>query len=328
MVSPCINNLRRSFIASLSTVVRVPLSDHREFDEFNERRIDIEFDESELYEGMERDQDVETATPLVKEIVFKEKVATERELKVRLERKFFPWIIGRTVKALENDDVVRKVKYMGRRSKSKRIPTWFYIPTEATYEDVVGIIEKKRRISIGVNAMLTAQAPATTHAEDLFEEAFESLDFRIHGRNVWRFRDKEVKGKEGKLPPNLDFVIEKDKIVYGVDVKNWIKYEYETRKEVQFKTNLALQLNIVPFIVARYVDKEALYIDIVRKGGICYYYETLLFPISFKSLAEEASGVLGYPTLAVDFLPNYKIEWIEKLHKDYLKRNANSLRSV
>jgi hypothetical protein len=308
--------------------VRVPLSDHREPDEFKEFGIGSEYYEDDSHEEMEQDQDVETARPFIEEIVFKEKVATERELKVRLERKFFPWITGRTIKALINGGVLRKVKYMGRRSLSKKIPTWFYIPNEAKYEDVVGIIEKKRRISIGVNAMLTAQAPATYHAEDLFEEAFESLDFKMHGRNMWKFRDREIKGKEGKLPPNLDFIIEKNNVAYGVDVKNWIRYEYGTRKEIQFKVNIALRLHIIPFIVARYVDKEALYTDIILKGGICYYYETLLFPISFKSLAEEASNVLGYPTLAVDFLPNYKIEWIEKLHRDYLKRKANSLRAV
>lgn len=263
---------------------------------------------------------VENAKPEIEEIILREKVVTERELKVRLERKFFPWVTGRTLKAMGREGIIRRVGYMGRRSKAKRIPRWFYIPYGARYEDIVGIIEKKRRITIGINAILTAHAPAAYHAEDLFEEAFVSLGFKIHGRNKSRFKDRVVQGKKGKELPNLDFIIEKDKIVYGVDIKNWIKYEYETRGEVRSKVKLAKQLGVVPFIIARYVDKETFYVDIVEEGGICYYYESLLVPISYESIAREAAASLGYPVLAVDFLPNYKVEWIGKLHSDFLKK--------
>ena len=292
--------------------VDAPMASPISYDEFDVH-------EEEMYE--EIDEDVENAKPEIEKIILQQEVVTEREVKVRLEKKFFPWITGRTLKAMEHEEIIRRVGYMGRRSRAKRIPKWFFIPYEAKYEDIVGIIEKKRRISIGVNAILTAHAPAGYHAEDLFEQAFESLGFKMHGRNRSRFRGRSVKGKKGKEPPNLDFIIEKDKIVYGVDIKNWIKYEYDTRLKVQSKVRLAIQLGIVPFIIARYVDKETFYVDIVEKEGICYYYESLLVPISYESIAREAHDVLGYPVLAVDFLPNYKVEWIGKLHRDFLKKN-------
>jgi len=280
---------------------------------------DFDIYEEEMYEQI--DEDAENAKPEIEEVISQQKVVTEREIKVRLEKKFFPWITGRTLKAMERADIIRRVGYTGRRSRAKRIPRWFFIPSEAKYEDVVGIIEKKRRISIGINAILTAHAPAGYHAEDLFGEAFESLGFNIHGRDMSRFRGRTVRGKRGKQLPNLDFIIEKDKITYGVDIKNWIKYEYETRRVVQSKVNLATQLGIVPFIVARYIDKGTFYIDIVRRGGICYYYESLLVPISYESIAREAHDVLGYPVLAGDFLPNYKIKWLGKLHRDFVKKH-------
>jgi hypothetical protein len=184
---------------------------------------DIYYDGYDMYEenGERTDLDVEKATPDILEIIEKEKVVTDRELKVRLEKKYFPWIVGRAIKAMENEGVIRKVGYMGRRSTAKRIPRQFFIPAEAKYEDVVGIIEKKRRITIGINAILTAHAPAGYHAEDLFDEAFEYLEFEIHGRNKSDFRGRYAKGKKGKQRPDLDFIIEKDGIVYGVDIKNW-----------------------------------------------------------------------------------------------------------
>lgn len=239
---------------------------------------------------------------------------------MRLEKQFFPWVTGRALLAMEREGIVERVGYAGRRSKTKRVPESFFVSYGTKYEDVVGTIMKKYRVSRDVNAILTAHAPAGEHAEDLFERAFESLDFEIHGRDMTKFKDRTVRGKKGKQLPNLDFIIEKDKVIYGVDVKNWIKYEYATRNQVRFKRNLALQLRIVPFIIARYVDKETIYLDFYKKGGICYPYKTLLIPPSYESLAHDANSLLGYPIIASDFLPKYKVDWIQKLHEDVLER--------
>ncbi|MCK4477600.1 hypothetical protein KAU88_03605 [Candidatus Bathyarchaeota archaeon] len=281
----------------------------------------IEYDDSGIYEE-EIDEDVEDIKPEIEEIILRQKVVTERELKVRLEKKIFPWITGRALNAMEREGIIRRVGYRGRKSRTESVPESFFMSYSDEYEDVVGIIERKRKITKYINAILTAHSPAGYHAEDLFEGAFKSLGFKIHGRERSKFNGKVVKGKKGKQLPDLDFIIEKDKIVYGVDVKNWIRYEYNTRVNVRFKVSLAMQLGIVPFIIARYVDKETIYVDIIKKGGICYSYHTLLVPRSFRSLALDAEAFLGYPILALDVLPNYKVQWILKLHTDYLKRST------
>ena len=287
-----------------------------ENDRFDDYSIDI-------YEEEDRDTDVELAKPEIEDIILQQKVVTDRELKVRLEHLFFPWVTGRALLAMEKEGMVRRMGYVGRKSRTKRVPESFFMSYGTEYDSAVGIIRKKRRVTKDINAILTAHAPAGEHAEDLFEEAFVSLGFRIHGTGMSEFKGRKVKRREGKEPPNLDFIIEKDKVIYGVDIKNWIKYEYNTRSEVRFKVGLALQLRVVPFIVARYVDKETLYLDVVKNGGICYRYKTLLVPPSYESLASEAVGVLGYPVLAVDMLPKYKVQWIEKLHKDFLEKRKS-----
>jgi len=106
----------------------------------------------------------------------------------------------------------------------------------------------------------------------------------------------------------------------GVDIKNWIKFEFATRDEIVKKVNCALELDVVPFMIARYVDRETIYKEVVLKGGICYPYERLLLPTTYDSLATEAGALLGYPTLAVDNLPVYKVKWIEKLHQDFVAK--------
>ena len=287
-----------------------------EFEEAYEEQLEQELEEK-------ADKDIERVKPRIEDTVTQVKVVTDRELKVRLEREFFPWVTGRALIAMLRQGIIRRVGYPGRPSKRNRTPESFFTLYGTDYNKISGIIEEKRDISRDINAILTAQAPAGTQAENLFEKAFLELGFKIHARDASEFRGKKVRARViGKQLPDLDFIVEKDRIIYGVDVKNWIKYEYATRKEVRAKVNLALDLDVAPFIIARYVDKETLYKEVYLRGGICYPYDTLLIPPSYESLADKAGSILGYPVLPVDVLPVYKVRWIAKLHQDFLVRRG------
>jgi hypothetical protein len=281
----------------------------------------MDYDPYEFFEE-ERDEDAERAKPYLEDLILQQRAATDRELKVRLERSFFPWVVSRALDSMERAGIISKMGYPGRTSKKWRVPGNFYVPCGTAYKDVADIIEKKRDASRYVNAILTAHAPAGYHAEILFEAAFRSLGFKIRGRESSDFRGKKVQGVEGKELPNLDFIIEKDDAVYGVDVKNWLKYERQTRFLVIAKVKLALQLEIIPFIIARYVDRDTMYKQIIEKNGLCYPYQMLLVPPSYGSLAREANALLGYPILAVDSLPIYKVKFLQKLHARWLEKNG------
>jgi hypothetical protein len=207
-------------------------------------------EESEVYDKYE--QNAESA---ILETISQQQVVTDRELKVRLERRFFPWVVGRTVNLLIEKGEVRIVHPPGRKG-GMGTPDNFYLDKSADYERLLKLILRKKRVSVYVNSLLTKLSPAGFFAEEVFESAFSALRFKIHGTNVSEFRGKKVIGVPGKQPPDLDFVIEKDKIVYGVDIKNWIKYEFDSVDEVKRKVDLAVQLGITPFICARYVDKD------------------------------------------------------------------------
>lgn len=292
------------------------MPDYFDYDPYDEYELAREQAEQE-----KRDRHFKFAKLKVEEVIAERKVVTDRELKVRLERDFFPWVTGRALNAMAREGIVRRVGYVGRKTSGKRIPESFFTLYGTEYNKIIARLEEKRAVSRDVNAQLTAHAIAGIHAEDLFEKAFRELDFRILGRSVSKFKGKEVKARvEDKQPPNLDFIISKDNITYGVDIKNWIKYEAATRGEIKKKVRCALELEVVPFIIARYVDKETIYREFFLKGGICYPYGTLLFPPSLDSLADKARDLLGYPILAVDTLPKYKVEWIDKLHEDTVKR--------
>jgi len=252
-------------------------------------------------------------------IIDQEKVVTERELKVRLERKYFPWIVGRVLDAIVNKQL-KRVGYRGRRKIGGGAPRHFFTLKGTCYKDIEPIIKKKRELTAQVNCITSGGGIAGAHAENLFLEAFEKLGFKIHGRDMSEFGGKRVEGVSGKAPPNLDLVVERNGVVYGVDVKNWIKYESSEVEKIKKKVDVACKLDIVPFIIARYVDKDTIYKVIYKNRGLTYPYRELLIPSSFRSLADECKSCLGYPILAVDELPDYKVRWLEKLHVDYVTK--------
>ncbi len=267
------------------------------------------------------DEYFEAAKEAIEGLIAEHRVVTERELKVRLEDKFFPWV---TKRALNDLVEAGRVVPMGLAGRPGRMETkkFFSLPN-FLYDDIVGEMREKKAISKEINAQLTGQAPATYFAEDIFERAFQALGFEIIDRNASEYKGKKVEGTLGKEPPNLDFVLKRDKVVYGVDIKNWIRYEYVTRNEVRFKFNLAKQLGIVPFIIARYIDKSFIFQGIIEQGGICYPFKDLILSPYNAGLARAANQVLGYPVIALDRLPTYKMERILFIHKRYMEKNKS-----
>jgi len=245
--------------------------------------------------------------------LLQQRLVTDREIKVRLEKSFFPWVVDRAMKALQEDGRVRRVGDAGR--KLKGAPELFYTLGDIELASVSGIMSSKKRVSFEVNSLLTRLSPGGRHAEDLFEEAFRTLGFEILGRDVSTYKGRLARGVEGKQRPNIDFVLQRDGIEYGADVKNWIRYEYVTRADVESKVRVARDLGVVPLIIARYVDKDTLYKEVIQKGGVCYPFKTLLVSSTYESLAARAGALLGYPVVRVDVLPLHKRARIEKLHQ-------------
>lgn len=278
----------------------------------------------------EKDFYLEQAYKDIPKVVSENKVVTDREIKVRLEGEAFPgrtgpfpWVTGYALGYLLRDKLLDICGYAGRRRIKGGVPSKFYVLYGTACSDVAEIIQHKRRVSADINNVLTGEAKASDHAEDVFLEAFEGkLGFVCLGRDVCEFRGKKASGVAGKQPPNVDFVLEWNGVLFGVDVKNWIRYEYETPEEVQVKLKVCRELCLVPFIVARYIDRDLTNHIIYDLGGLVYEYKQLILQPDMKSLAEEANVLLGFPTVSVNVLPGSMIERIENICKLYFARKA------
>jgi len=115
------------------------------------------------------------------QIIEEQKVVTDREIKVRLEGEAFPgksgpfpWVTGRAMGQLLRENRLQVYGYVGRRRIKGGVTNKFYCIKGTKYDDIKEIIRVKRRISADVNNLLTGEASASYHAEDVFLEALET----------------------------------------------------------------------------------------------------------------------------------------------------------
>lgn len=146
----------------------------------------------------------------------------------------------------------------------------------------------------------------------VFERAFVDLGFNIIDRNVSSSRGRRARGVPGKQLPDIDFVVEKNGLLFGADVKNWIRYEKSSIYEIISKVNIAFQLHLIPIIFARYVDKDTIFNELRLKGVKYYIFKHLLIPEHYSKLAEEATKLLGYPILNCNRLTEEKIQFLRE----------------
>lgn len=267
-----------------------------------------------------RDFFLNQAINTVPKIVAECRVVTDREIKVRLEGEPFPkktgpfpWVTGYAIQHLLNDNVLKNYGYVGRRRIKGGVTNKYYCTFGTPYSEVKDIIQLKRRVSADFNMVLTGTASAGFHAEDVFLEAFEKIGFNCVDRNVSEFNGKTASGIKGKKLPDIDFLLERNGFHFGVDIKNWIRYEYETPLLVRKKLKVCEELDLIPFIVARYIDRSLTNEIIYGLHGIVYEYKSLILQSSFNSLAENANNLLGYPVLAIDSLPDNMTDTLENI---------------
>lgn len=223
-------------------------------------------------------------------------VGFDREIRYRLERDFFHDVTGYMVRRLDENGQIRRTGLRGRR-----VPVVFYRLPETDYSDIIGLMSKKVRLS---NFLSNNSSQAGYFAQSLWELAFQDLGFEILGREVHRFR-----GKRTRVGGDIDFIAQKDGLTYGVEVKNSLSYPDDLSR----KLRIAVELDVIPFFVARWVSKSQFYM--VRKyGGLVKLYETSIYPGEYAKIIEGCRHVLGFPLIALDRITERPKRHLRKIH--------------
>lgn len=118
------------------------------------------------------------------------------------------------------------------------------------------------------------------YAEILFNHMFKKTHFEIIGRNTNAFRGKTW----SKSSKNLDFIIEKEGIGYGVEIKN--TFDYMPQDEFKEKLDMCQFLGLLPVFPLRCPSGQQ-YALMKSIDGLALKFKTRIFPPGFQCLVTD-----------------------------------------
>jgi len=257
------------------------------------------------FEGPEykRDKKIDEAKDLLFEF-FKtnnRQVFYVKQLEVMFEKKLFHWITSRALGELVDEGylgiIERPLSVVGTRVR-------FLFNKKNRY------YKRQIKKSIGVireYSEYTIARACGEQADLLFFNALVSKGFVSHGEDTNKYKDRRWLATNH----NLDFIIEKDSIVYGCEVKN--TFAYIERDEFSIKLQICEYLGIKPLFILRGSPKTYNF-EVIKKGGYVVIFEKQIYPFGHEKLVKRITEVLGMPVDCPRKIPDGIIERFIRWH--------------
>jgi len=223
-----------------------------------------------------------------------------QQIEVFLEKAFFHWITARAITELLNEGSLRseEVELLG----ATRVKFVFHKSNRFYKRQINNKIEIIRSYSIPEFSMACGR-----QAEILFFNALTNRGFFSHGQNTNVYNRKHWK----KTDHNLDFIIERDNIVYGAEIKN--KLSYIGKDELEIKLEMCEFLGVRPLFIMRAAPKTYNY-TIINNQGFALIFETQIYPFGQKEMVERVKKGLSLPVDCPRAIPEGIIDRFEKWH--------------
>jgi hypothetical protein len=204
-----------------------------------------------------------------------------KQLEVTFEKQFFHWITAKAIRELIEEGRLKMEEVplaKGTRVKFVFNPRYRYY--KRAIKKAIHVIREYSHHEI---AMACGE-----QADVLFFNALIAKGFSPHGQDI-----NEFKGKKWlKTNHDLDFIIEKDRIVYGCEVKN--TFDYIDKDELFIKLEICEYLGLRPLFIMRYSPKSYNF-EIIKRGGYAMIFEKQIYPFGQAALVKKITGVLGMP---------------------------------
>ncbi len=234
-----------------------------------------------------------------------------RQLEVRLERQFFHWITSKALGELVQDGAIRFSEEQTEHHKAH-----FYWSLRHRYA--------RRQIAETLGLIAEFSHPDFTravghHGEILADAGFARIGFRVRQKKV-----REVDGRRWiESNHDLDRLIERDGIRYGVEIKNQLAYI--DLEEFQIKLAMCRHFGVRPMFIARMMPKN--YINEVRlAGGFSLILANQHYPLMADDFARRVREVLGLPVLCIRELPDTTLARFELWHEQQQVRKGSGAR--
>jgi hypothetical protein len=230
------------------------------------------------------------------------RVFYSRQIETSLEREFFHWI---TSKALSDMASGREIQRIAEPVGAQSNPVNFFANRRHRYV---------RREIASLSALLERIFdPVFTHAvgrhcELMFDAAFARHGFRVNTRdtNTWNGVIWTATNH------NLDRIVTRDGLAYGVEIKN--TQTYIDRDELITKLALCRDLSLTPLFLMRFAPKTYMH-TINQRKGFGLLFEEQLYPLGYESLAREVRQRLGLKVHSPRDVPESHIARFLKWHE-------------
>ncbi|MGH9049514.1 MAG: hypothetical protein ACRDY4_07295 [Acidimicrobiia bacterium] len=236
--------------------------------------------------------------------VHRERVFFSRQLEVRYEAEWFHWVTNRALRELVAREAIRNevrplatggsVTLMWHRS-------YRYYRREASR--LMSLVEEYADPNIG--------AALGLHGESMVLEGFARKQFVMHGKNTRSFSGRTW----ARTGHDLDFIFERDRVGYGVEVKNTLGYM--DHEELQIKIELCQELGVSPVFAVRMLPKSWTK-EVIDAGGFALILKYQLYPWAHRELAKRVRDVLELPVDAPRALQDGTMERFLRWHERQL----------
>jgi len=224
-----------------------------------------------------------------------------RQLEIFLEDRFFHWITKKALNELAQEKLIGF-----NEKKVAHVTAHFYRPRRHRYP--------ARQMTKAIELIREFSAPDFTealgnHGELLADAGFASIGFRVLKKNV-----NEHNGvRWTKTRNNLDRIIERDGIQYGVEIKNQLGYI--SKEELDVKVEMAKAFGTRPMFIARMMPKSYIF-EVQQNGGFCLLFKDQQYPLLAKDLAKRVRSGLKLPVQVTKAWPETALARFDKWHGD------------
>ena len=258
-------------------------------------------------ENLNLDAKTRDAAERVLELLNELGVAYDRELRYRLEGEFPHDTTGKAIEMLKREGRIKPTNLPGRKGGGSA-PNVFYRLPESNYNELIPIMKKKLDLSIFVSGVTKDMG---MYAQILWKTAFIKNGWKVYPEGEGTTGCREWKGRTATVGNDLDFIAIKDDMEYGIEVKNGLSYP----TDLFWKVHVAMDLEVVPIIVARWLNPRQ--IRLLKDIGCPrVIYKEAIFTDTYAEIVEKLQTVLGYPVGArAEIDDDYFEKKLNPIHK-------------
>lgn len=227
-----------------------------------------------------------------------------KQIEVLFEKRYFHWVTDRNVNYLISEGFLEEER--------TQVANFVY-RSDIRYikRDINRRIKLIKRYTDPVIVRAVGE-----YAELLSEFMFVANNFEIVGRNT-----NEYKGEKWtKTNHNLDFIIQKDGIAYGVEVKNTLSYM--ERDEFDVKLDICEHLGVIPLWILRYAPKPQ-FDEIKARNGFILIFKSQIYPLGQKPLTDEIWKLMRLPVAIWKKFPEKVEKRFLSIHKSQIRKKTS-----